>query len=292
MPATPEPDALYSVESRPELNEPILLIVMSGWIDASSAAQAARDVIVGQSTPVRVATFDDDWLLDHRARRPTLRVEEGVSTSLDWPEITLDHIVDNDGTDVLLLTGPEPDYHWRRFAAAIGELIADFGVSMVVSLGAYPAAAPHTRAPALSSTASSESLAHRRGFLNASLDVPAGVQSIIEVQAAATGIPSIGLWAQVPHYLGGMPYPAASAALLDGLYDTAHVRFESAELLEAGETARKHIDELLEQNPDHRSMLADLEASYDERVENSTVDIPTGDDLALEFEEFLRNQTD
>ncbi len=292
MPPAPEPEALYTVDSHPELTDPVLLIVMSGWIDASSAAQAARDVIVGQCEPARVVTFDDDTLLDHRARRPTLRVEEGVSISLDWPEITLDHLVDNDGADVLLLTGPEPDYHWRRFSAAISELIADFGVRMVVSLGAYPAAAPHTRPPALSSTASSEDLAHRQGFLNASLDVPAGIQSIIEMQASASGIPSIGLWAQVPHYLGGMPYPAASAALLDGLFDTAHVRFGSAELVEAGETARKHIDDLLEQNPDHQSMLQDLETSYDERVENSNVEIPSGDDLALEFEEFLRNQSE
>ncbi len=292
MPQPFEPSAIYEIAERPELTDPILLIVMSGWIDASSAAQSARDVITGKSDMTLVAHFNNDELLDHRARRPTMRVDDGVSTNLDWPEISLNHLVDENGADVLLLTGPEPDFHWRRFAAGIAEIIDDFGVSMVVSFGAYPAAAPHTRPPALSSTASTEELAHRPGFLNASLDVPAGIQSVIEMQAAEKGLPSIGLWAQVPHYLGGMPYPAASAALLDGLFDTAHIRFDSQELAEAAATARRHIDELLEQNPDHQAMLAELETDYDERIENAAVEIPSGDDLALEFEEFLRNQSD
>ncbi|MEE9417209.1 MAG: PAC2 family protein [Acidimicrobiales bacterium] len=282
--------SLYTIVSRPELSEPVLLIVMNGWIDASSAAQAAADVIVSQSEPTRVADFDDDQLLDHRARRPTLRIDDGVSKSLDWPAITLDHMVDNDGTDILLLGGPEPDYHWRSFTAAIDEIIADFGVRMVVSFGAYPAAAPHTRPPALSSTASSPELAHLPGFLNASLDVPAGIQTSIEMSAAVSGLPSIGLWAQVPHYLGGMPYPVASAALLDGLFDAAHIKFDSSELAKAGVTARQRIDELLEQNPDHQSMLADLEKTFDDRVEAASLELPSGDDLAEQFEQFLRNQ--
>lgn len=281
---------LYTIVSRPELNEPVLLIVMNGWIDASNAAQSAADVIASQSTPVRVAEFDDDQLLDNRARRPTLRIDDGVSMSLDWPTITLDHLVDNDDADILLLGGPEPDYRWHSFTAAIDEIIADFGVRMVVSFGAYPAAAPHTRPSALSSTASTTELAHLPGFLNASLDVPAGIQTSIEMSAAASGLPSIGLWAQVPHYLGGMPYPVASAALLDGLFDAAHIRYDSSELVKAGVTARERIDELLEQNPDHQSMLADLEKSFDDRIDAASMEIPSGDDLAAQFEQFLRNQ--
>ena len=283
---------LYTIASRPPVTDPVLLVVMNGWIDASAVGEGTKEVIENQSEPVRVATFDDDQLLDHRARRPTVRIEDGVSTSLEWPEIKLEHLVDNKGADVLLLSGPEPDYNWRAFAACISELIVDFSVRMVVGLGAYPAAAPHTRPPALSSTASSEELAHRPGFLNASLDVPAGIQTVIEMQAAETGIPTIGLWAQVPHYLGGMPYPSASAALLTGLFDTAHLEFDAGGLIDAGVTATEHINELLTKNPEHLAMLAELEASFDERVEQASVELPSGDDLANEFQEFLRNQSD
>jgi len=36
------------------------------------------------------------------------------------------------------------------------------------------------------------------------------------VQVAA-GTPTVSLWARVPHYVAAMPFPEASAALLDGL---------------------------------------------------------------------------
>ncbi len=83
----------------------------------------------------------------------------------------------------------------------------------------FPAPTPHTRPVRLASTVPPQSaeLAGRVGTVHGTLEVPAGVQAALEVALGWPGIPVIGLWARVPHYVSAMPYPEASAALIEGL---------------------------------------------------------------------------
>ena len=184
---------------RPDLESPVLVVALDGWIDAAgAAADAVSHLLSGGGHAV--ARFDTDRLLDHRARRPTLRLVDGVARGLEWPRIEvrlLDHV---EGRDVLLLHGAEPDHEWRAFAAEVVDCCRGLGVVLVVGLGAYPAAVPHTRPSRLACTAGSEELTQRLDFVTASLEVPAGAQAAIEVAATAAGIDAVGLWAQVPHY--------------------------------------------------------------------------------------------
>ena len=174
--------------------------------------------LVSTTSAETVAEFDADRLLDHRARRPVMHLVNGLITGLTWPTIELRAGADTDGNDVLLLTGAEPDFEWQNFADAVVELAHDYECRMIVGLGAYPAPVAHTRATALSVTTSSAELSDTlHGFVRGTLDVPGGIHTVIDVVANSAGIPSMGLWAQVPHYVSSMPYPAASVALLDGL---------------------------------------------------------------------------
>ena len=45
----------------------------------------------------------------------------------------------------------------------------------------------------------------------------AAIAATLEVAMHDRHIPAVGVWAQVPHYVATMAYPAASVALLDGL---------------------------------------------------------------------------
>ena len=54
-------------------------------------------------------------------------------------------------------------------------------------------------------------------FRTSSVDVPAGMAAALEQTVHERGIPAVGIWAQVPHYVASMSYPAASVALLEGL---------------------------------------------------------------------------
>ena len=152
--------SLYELHERPEMHEPVLVMTLEGWIDAGLGAGAAVAALLGSVATELLASFDVDTLLDHRARRPIMRIVDGVNSGLMWPEIQLRH-GQASGRDMLLLVGPEPDHQWRAFADAVAELAAIFDVRMVVGLGAFPAPVPHTRPSRLASTATTAELARQ-----------------------------------------------------------------------------------------------------------------------------------
>ena len=232
--------------------------------------------------------------IDYRARRPTMELRDGVNTKLDWPDIVLKVGRDVDGHDVLTLGGPEPDSQWRRFSTNFAELAVELGVSQAVGFGAYPFATPHTRAPRLSSTSPSPELAASLPFLKNSVDVPAGMGAVLEHALFAEGVPATTIWAQVPHYVSTMAYPAATVALLAGLRDVAHVNVDSTDLVQAANAQRVRLDELVAANDEHVGMLRQLEQAFDTATEETlglgTTNLPSGDELAAELERFLRDQ--
>jgi predicted ATP-grasp superfamily ATP-dependent carboligase len=288
--------ALYEIEERPDLESPVLVISLEGWIDAGLGAANALATLLGSIETVVVATFNSDTLLDHRARRPIMHLVDGVNTGLSWPAIELRAASDRDGNDLLLLVGAEPDHEWNAFSNAAVDLALEFGSRMAVGIGAYPAPVPHTRPAGLAVAAATAELARQVGTLRATIDVPAGVQAAIERRCADVGLPAIGLWAQVPHYAAAMPYPAASAALIDGLADLTGLSLDSSSLREQARAARTRIDELINENPEHRKMVELLEAQVDSATPSEPAGglgqgpLPSGDELAAEFERFLRDQ--
>jgi predicted ATP-grasp superfamily ATP-dependent carboligase len=287
---------LYERLSHPSLADPILIVALEGWIDAGFGAAGAAEVLHDQLTTDPVATFDTDALLDQRARRPVMHLVDGVNTGLTWPSIDLLAATDRDGRDVLLLMGSEPDHKWQEFCDDIVALSTDLGVSRVLGLGAYPAGTPHTRPVRMSITANTERLAARLPqYARGSLDVPAGVEAALEERFVAADIDAVGLWAQVPHYASGMPYPAASAALIDAAGDVGDRRFKIESLHDDAASTRVKLDQLVSQSAEHSALLAQLEEAYDQAAENDVgfdIDepIPTGDELAAQVEEYLRDQ--
>jgi proteasome assembly chaperone (PAC2) family protein len=285
---------LYEIVERPKLEAPVLVLALDGWIDAGVGAANARAALLSHLGPSTVAVFDSDQLLDHRARRPTMHLVDGVVTGLTWPSVELQVAKDRVGNDLLLLVGSEPDHAWRAFTRSVVELAQGFGVRLVVGLGAYPAPVPHTRPTKLAITAGDAALA-TLGMVRATIDVPAGVQAAIERRATEVELPAIGLWAQVPHYVAAMPYPAASLALLEGLATVAGLQVDSPTLRQEIDATRERIDALIAQNDEHVQMVRQLEAAADsERADSGTgLDagpLPSGDELAAELEQYLRDQ--
>jgi proteasome assembly chaperone (PAC2) family protein len=286
--------SLYELIERPELDSPVLVVALEGWIDAGLGAATAAEVLLDVLETETVARFDTDALLDYRARRPTVHMVQGVQKGLIWPSLELSAAVDDDGNEMLFLVGTEPDRLWHGFVDEVVQLALDFDVRMCVGLGAYPAPAPHTRTARIACSASTESLA-AAGFLRATLDFPGGAQAAIEQACDTRGIPALGIWAQVPHYAAGMHYPAASIGLIESLARVAELSLPVGDLPSQAEITRMRLDELIEQNPEHQAMLQQLEAAY-ERLEDvgmgplGDITLPTGDELAAELERFLREQ--
>lgn len=287
----------------PTLHEPVLIVMMTGWIDASGAAAAAMSAIEKETDATTLVAFDDDTYIDYRARRPVLELRDGVSSRLVWsrPELRVGR--DVNGHDVLLLTGPEPDMAWHRFAATVADLATQLGVTKMAALGAYPFAAPHTRPPHLSTTSPSAEIIAGLPFRTSSVDVPAGMAAALEHSVWERGIPALGVWAQVPHYVATMSYPAASVALLEGLTTATGIVVHGAELRRESVLQRERLDKLIEGNDEHRAMVTQFEHMYDAVEEatasehgadggviDGTLEMRTGDELAAEVERFLRDQ--
>jgi len=281
---------IYELVQQPSLDEPLLIVTLEGWVDAGLGAAAALAGLLGSVPTEVVANFDVDTLLDHRARRPVVRIVDGVNSGLMWPEIQLRVGRTDTGRDLLFLVGPEPDHQWRAFCTAVAELAGVFGVRLVVGLGAFPAPVPHTRPARLVATATSAELAHQVGFIPGTIDVPAGVQAALERQFADLGVPAVGLWARVPHYAAAMPYPAASVVLLEGLERLTGVGADTGELRAAAQSTRQRLDELVANSEEHAALVHQLEAAIDAESERPLGTIPSGDELAAELERFLREE--
>lgn len=297
----PGPSSIYDVDPEwgepvdARLSRPVMVIALEGWVDAGMGASAAIVELLTTSPTMTVASFDTELLIDQRARRPIVRLEDGVTTELTWPAIRIVAGKDRVGADILYLTGPEPDFRWPTFIDAVVGLAGELKVRTVVGLGAFPAPTPHTRPVRLATTVPPQSveLAGRVGTVHGTLEVPAGVQAALELSLGNAGIPAIGLWARVPHYVSAMPYPEASAALIEGLSAVTGAVLDSSSLRSAAEVSRRQVDELIGANPEHLEMVRRLEAALDsEEVAPPAldVDVPTGDEIAAELEQFLRGE--
>jgi proteasome assembly chaperone (PAC2) family protein len=277
----------------PDLNEPVLVIALEGWIDAGLGASNAIGTMLDTIYTEVLATFDTEYFIDQRARRPIARIVDGITTELTWPEIQLRFGRDGDGADILFLVGPEPDFHWSDFVDVVTDAAGRFDVRLVVGLGAFPAPTPHTRPVRIIGTApaASANLLTRVGTVSGELEVPAGISSALELGFADVDMEIVTLWARVPHYVASMPYPQASAALIEGLASIAGLTLDAGALRNSAEEARQRVDDLVTNNPDHAAMVEQLEAAADE-VEGVSLDdeLPSGDELAAELERFLRGE--
>ena len=274
--------SLYRLDEPGKLVSPILVAAFDGWIDAGGASSVAAAHLADGGTAV--ATFDGDILFDYRARRPTLEIVDGRIAELTWPSLTLLHRRIDD-RDLLVLTGAEPDFRWHELGTAVVELAKRLDVGLWISLGAIPAAVPHTRGVHVLGSASRPDLL--RGDIQAGpagiLRVPAAAISILEHAVAAAGIPAVGYYAQIPHYMSG-PYPAAAVELVRAVGRHLGSEVPVGSLVEEASALRSRLDAATALEETTRTYVERLEAMVDEER------LPSGDDLISEIEEFLRDR--
>ena len=276
---------LYRLDAPlPALNAPVVLAAFDGWVDAGTAATMAVGAV--GSRGLTLASFDRDALYDYRSRRPTLEIKDGRLASLDWPGITV-RWVELGGRDVLVMTGAEPDFRWEAFAADTVALLRDLGVREWISVGAIPSAVAHTRPVPILGTASSGGTL-RGGVVagpSGHMRVPAAALSMLEMAVAVAGIPAVGYFAQIPHYVTG-PYAPAALELLKALEVHLGVALPRGDLGDESRQLRTRLDAATAADEATRDYVERLEAAADESRR------PEGGDLIAEIERFLRNGGD
>lgn len=280
----------FQITSQPQIDDALLIIGLEGWVDAGGSTKRALEELTRQIEFKPLAEFISEDLYDLRSRRPTMRLVDSVNTGMNWPRIRVGHGKDPLGRDVLLLRGPEPDYRWRPFARSVVSLAQRFNVRLVVGLGSYPSPAAHTRETRVVATATSEELAGKVGRVMGSLVIPAGAAAAIELACKSADLSATGLWAQIPHYAAGMSYPGGSAALISTLARIGDIELTTDSFKDEIADTNKRIDELVSNSSEAAQLVERLEAAADRFEAGAEFDIPSGDEIAAQIQDFLRDQ--
>lgn len=273
---------LYRLESPGTLVSPVVIAAFDSWIDAGSASSTAVEQIADGGD--EIVGFDGDLLFDYRSRRPTLEIVDGRMAELTWPAVGIRYRRIGE-RDVLVLAGAEPDFRWQEFAANVVEIARKLEVGLWISLGAIPAAVPHTRPVNILGSTSQPGLL--LGDIQPGpagvLRVPSAALSVLEHAIGQAGIPAVGYYAQIPHYISG-PYPAAAVELLRAVGRHLDTEIPHATLAEEARTLRERLDLATAGEETTRTYVSRLEAMVDEER------LPAGDDLITEIEQFLRDR--
>ena len=277
---------------RPNLRNPVLVAAFRGWNDAGDAASAAVEFVRAQLEPSEVARIDPEEFLDFTTVRPMIKLVDGRTREIEWPDTTLSAaaVPGADG-DLVVLQGVEPALRWRRYTEAIIEAASTLGVRMVITLGALLADVPHTRPVSVTGIASDASLVDRLGFEGTSYEGPTGITGVLHHACAAAGIPSVSLWASVPHYVAASPNPKVALALVRAFEGAAGVVIDAGELEAAADDYERQVSAAVASDPEVRGYVERLESAADDvSDETPPQNLPSGETIASDFQRFLRQR--
>jgi predicted ATP-grasp superfamily ATP-dependent carboligase len=282
-------------EQRPGL---VLVHSLAGDFDAGHAgALAARHLVSSLESHV-IARFDADVLVDYRAHRPRMAFDGDRYASYTGPEIALHALEDDAGEPFLLLRGPEPDFRWEAFVAAVSGLVDRLGVTSVVALQAIPMPVPHTRPVTVTAHAVRRQLIESYPVYWGEMQIPASAAALLELRLGEAGVDALGVAAHVPHYLAQAAYPAAAQTLVEHLASLTGLHLPTDVLAEAAQAHRSEVDEQIAQSPENTAVVAALEQQFDSfqaaREDNGLLGeggaMPSGEQIASEFERFLADR--
>jgi predicted ATP-grasp superfamily ATP-dependent carboligase len=280
-------------ESRPDgLRAPALVCAFKGWNDAGDAASAALQFVGSALEAERFATIDPEEFYDFQATRPRVRLVDGLTREIDWPEVEIFAArVPRAPRDLVIVQGSEPSFRWRSFSRLVVDLAEALGCQMVVTLGALLADVPHSHPVAITGLASDPALVERLGLQRSTYEGPTGIVGVLQTACQDAGLPAASLWAAVPHYVAAAPNPKAALALVRKLESLVGVSVDAQELESAAADYERQVSLAVQSDPDVQAFVERLEqAAAEEEAEMEAGDLPSGDVLAREFQRFLRQR--
>ena len=276
------------IGERPSLERPVLITAFRGWNDGGQGASLAGAYLARRWEAEQFGEIDPEAFFDFQATRPMVSLTEGASRKLEWPEnLFFRARIPEADRDAVLLLGVEPNLRWRTFSRLVVDLAADLGVELVVTLGALLADVPHTRAAPVTGSASDPDLVERLGLQVSRYEGPTGIVGVLHDAFRIAGVPSVSLWAAVPHYVSLAPSPKAALALCERLGGVLGAPIDTAELTEAAESYQRQVTEAVSTDDETAAYVEELEQRADELDEES---LPSGESLAAELTRFLRER--
>ena len=269
------------LEGNPKLRHPRVVAAFRGWNDAGGAASLAAGYLRTVTDAERFAVIDSEPFVDYQQTRPTVSMIDGDVRHVEWP---VTEVFASQDHDLMIVIGTEPNMRWRAFSDSIVDLARRYRSERVITMGALLADTPHTRPVPVSASASDPDLMERHGLVRSTYEGPTGIVGILHDSCSRAGLTSASLWAATPHYISAAPNPQAALALLERLSDLAGTPPGSAELERAASEYQLRVASAIADDPDVAGYVEQLEQAADRD------DPPTGEELAADFERYLREQ--
>ena len=280
--------AHLDVDSWPTLRDPVMVVSLTGWVDAGVAGAGSMAVLGEQLESQRVfGTIDLADLMDLQQTRPLVELTDGVTRTIEWP--TIEFVAGNAGRDVVLCRGPEPSLRWRSVLGAIVDGATRLGVTKAFTLSGLPSMVSHRRPVPIMTTATSAELVEEIGASRNDYLGPTGAQTALQVMLGQAGIPTVALWAQVPHYVSQGASPPAIRAVLSRLRELSGLSLDLTVLEQQTDAYVRRVEAGIAERPDVAEAIDAIESTSDVAT-GFEGDLPTGDELASEIEKFLRGQ--
>jgi predicted ATP-grasp superfamily ATP-dependent carboligase len=271
------------LEGDPRLRQPRVVAAFRGWNDAGGAASLAAGYLRSVTDAERFAVIDSEPFVDYQQTRPTVSMVDGDVRHVEWP---VTEVFASRDHDLMIVLGTEPNMRWRAFSDSIVDLARRYRSRLVITMGALLADTPHTRPVPVSASASDPELMSRHGLVRSTYEGPTGIVGVLHDSCSRAGLVSASLWAATPHYISAAPNPQAALALLERLAEIAGTPAGSAELERAASEYQLRVASAIADDPDVAGYVEQLEQAADRD------DPPTGEELAADFERYLREQSD
>ena len=287
MDATPGPTVSPGPgRSLRDLRAPLIVAAFGGWNDAGNAATATVQHLAEAYGAELAYAIDPDDFYDFQVNRPQVSLVDGAR-QISWPTTDLKVAQLPDGRDLVLVEGLEPNLRWRQFCAVIASALKSAGPFRVAVLGALLADTPHTRPVPVSMTSRNAELVAQFGMTESTYEGPTGIVGVLADALARAGLPTVSVWAAVPHYVSQPPCPKASLALLNQVERLADCPLDQGELPELARAWERGVDELASED----SEVAEYVAALEQQQDAAELPEASGEAIAAEFERYLRRRS-
>lgn len=274
----------------PKLRDPIMVCAFRGWNDAANAASAALETLADSLEVDVLAEVDPEDFYDFQANRPTIRLVEGAHRRIDWPSNTfIAARAQGADRDLVLLDGTEPNLKWRTYSEMVVQVAEQLDVKLVVVLGSLIAEVAHTLPVPITGVATDEATVRSLELERSDYEGPTGIVGVIHDRCRAAGLPSVSIWAAVPHYVAAVPNPKAALALSEKLESITRVAADISGLEDETMSYEEQIGRAVAADPEVEELVERIETEQRNR-RGPELDVPSGDALAMEFQRFLKNR--
>jgi proteasome assembly chaperone (PAC2) family protein len=267
----------------------VLIAAFRGWNDGGQGASLAGGYLAKIWDADKFAEIEPENFFDFQATRPHVSIVESQTRHIDWPENSFYHApIPGLERDAVLLLGIEPNLRWQTFTSMIVGLAQDLGVELLITLGSLLADVPHTRPSPVTGGATDPELIEQLGLQRSRYEGPTGIVGVLHDACNKEKLPSVSLWAAVPHYVSLAPSPRAALALCQRLGDILGTPIDVSELEEASERYSEQVSEAVASDEETSAYVEELESRAE--LLDDEQDIPSGDSLAAELTRFLRER--